>query len=146
MEQPQLTESDRAQRREVRAPPLDARPAHWGVDLDRASRPGVPRERPPESWPNTRFPPTRQHGKPASPAHGRPGKDLPPVFGTAVPLAGLSGLVRRLGYRYPDHYPRHWLLELLGDRVDAWNHRLRRLAPWAMAAGLAVFLVRRARA
>ncbi len=121
------------------------RPAHWGVDLDRRRRPGVPRERPPAPWPHTRFPPEQQRGRPSSPLHGRPNKQLPPVFGTAVPLHGLSGLVRRLGYHYPDHYPRHWLLELLGDRVDSWSHRLRRLAPWALAGAAALALLRRTR-
>lgn len=123
-----------------------SRPAHWGVDLDRSRRPGVPRERPPAPWPHTRFPPERQGGEPSSPLHGRANKKMPPVFGTAVPLAGLSGFVRRLGYHYPDHLPRHWMLELLGDRIDAWSHRARRLAPWALGAGLAVVLLRRARA
>jgi hypothetical protein len=121
------------------------RPAHWGVDLDRARRPGVPKERPPAPWPHARFPPAPQRGRPSAPLHGRPNKSMPPVFGTAVPLRGLSGLVRRLGYRYPDHHPRHWLLELVGDRIDSFSHRARRLAPWALAAGVTVAVLRRVR-
>ncbi len=149
MDQPQVpvTSADAVQHREAyQALQPVTRPAHWGVDLDRARRPGVPRERPPAEWPHTRYPPARQRGQPSSPLHGRPNKRMPPVFGTAVPLRGLSGMIRRLGYRYPDHLPRHWMLELLGDRVDAWSHRARGVAPWAAVAGLAWFLLRRARA
>jgi hypothetical protein len=113
------------------------RPEYWGVDLDPSRRPGVPMMREdPQPWPNTRFPPERQSGEPSSPRHGRPNKPLPPVFGTAVPLRGLSGAIRKLAYSYPDHYPRHWMLMLLGDRVDAWTYRARRLAP--VVAPLAV--------
>jgi hypothetical protein len=111
------------------------RPEYWGVDLDPARRPGVPMMRIPQPWPNARFPPERQPGKPASPMHGRPNKPMPTVFGTAVPLRGLSGLVRRLAYRYPDHYPRHWLLKMLGDRVDSWTYHARKyLLPLAAVA------------
>lgn len=146
MAEPTVTTPEVVQRREGNQSlqPV-TRPAHWGVDLDRSRRPGVPKLRPPAPWPHTRFPPEPQHGWPAVPLHGRPNKRMPPVFGTAVPLRGLSGLVRRLGYRVPDHLPRHWALELLGDRIDAWAHRLRRLASVATAAGAAVLVVRRLR-
>jgi hypothetical protein len=120
------------------------RPPHWGVDRDRARRPGVPMHRAnPEPFPNSRFPPEAQRGKPASPRHGRPNKPLPPVFGTTVPLHGLSGLVRRLAYRLPDHAPSHWVLKMLGDRVDSWTHRARKLLPIAVPIAAAAFLLRR---
>jgi len=121
------------------------RPEYWGVDLDPARRPGVPMMQPvPRPLPNTRFPPERQPGVPASPLHGRSNKPMPPVFGTAVPLHGLSGVIRKLAYQYPDHYPRHWLLKMLGDRVDSWGHRTRRLLPVVPLAVLG-FIVGRGR-
>ena len=47
------------------------------------------------------------------------GRDhLTPVFGTAQPPRGVSGILRRLAYRVPTHYRRHWLLLMLADRVD----------------------------
>jgi hypothetical protein len=123
------------------------KPPYAGVDLDPARRPGVPRMRKdPRPWPNTLYPPERQPGEPAVPKHGRPNKPMPPVFGTAVPLHGLSGAIRKLAYRYPDHYPRHWLLKMLGDRVDSWGHRARRIMPVALplvALGVVVRLARR---
>ncbi len=51
---------------------------------------------------------------------------LTPVFGTAVPPRGLSGLVRRAAYRIPEHKAAHWMLLLLGDRIDVWEGRLER--------------------
>jgi hypothetical protein len=121
------------------------RPEYWGVDLDPARRPGVPMMREPRPWPNTRFPPERQPGEPTSPLHGRPNKPMPPVFGTAVPLHGLSGVIRKLAYHYPDHYPSHWLLKMLGDRVDSWGTRTRhllRLAVPLVALGVIVRVAR----
>jgi len=120
------------------------RPSWWGVDRDMSRRPGVPAQREPRPWPNSRFPPERQQGEPASLMHGGPNKEFPPVFGTAIPLKGLSGMVRRYAYQFPDHYPRYWLLKLLGDRIDSWEHRLARVLPWAVPlAGLAWLLTPR---
>lgn len=121
------------------------RPEYWGVDLDPSRRPGVPMMRNPQPWPNTRFPPERQPGEPASPLHGRPNKQLPPVFGTAVPLRGLSGVIRKFAYRLPDHYPSHWLLMMLGDRIDSWGTRARRYLPVVAPLALLAFVTSRAR-
>ena len=59
---------------------------------------------------------------------------LTPVFGTGQPPRGLSGLIRRLAYRVPEHRATHWALLLLGDRVDVFEHRLIERAPLAVAA------------
>jgi hypothetical protein len=118
-------------------------PEH-GVDLDAARRPGVPKERAPEPWPNTRFPPTRQPGQPSVPKHGRVHKPMPPVFGTAVPLHGVSGLIRKAAYAYPDHYMRHWTMLLFADRVDSWGHRAWKLLRVAAPALALAWAARRA--
>jgi hypothetical protein len=97
------------------------------ADADPANRPGVPNERSPQPWPNSRFPIERMRAQPSVPRHDRPGKPMPPVYGTAVPLHGLSGAIRKAAYRYPDHVATHWLLLLLGDRVDAMGTRAWRL-------------------
>jgi hypothetical protein len=49
-----------------------------------------------------------------------------PVFGTAQPPRGLSGLVRRAAYRFPEHRTARWALLLAGDRLDVIEHRLGR--------------------
>ncbi len=45
---------------------------------------------------------------------------LPPVYGTAQPLHGVSGAIRRFAYdRFSETKNTRWLLLVLGDRVDA---------------------------
>lgn len=108
---------------------LRARIPGWGADLDPADRPSVPQERfdlaatgahwdlpeqQPEQWPRER-----------SIEHGR----LTPVFGTAQPPKGLSGEVRRYAYRrFSEGRLAHWLLLIVGDRIDASEARLRSYA------------------
>jgi hypothetical protein len=141
---PEVTTPEQVQERsghQALQPPR--RPPFADADLDLARRPGVARMRqPPEPWPNTRFPPERQPGSSAAPKHGRPNRRMPPVFGTAVPLRGLSGAVRRLAYRYPDHFPRHWFLMIFGDRVDSWELRGRRALPVLLPLAAVGYLAR----
>jgi hypothetical protein len=122
------------------------RPSWWGADLDPARRPGRLRVRDPKPFPNARIPPERQPGEPASPMHDRSGKTIPPVFGTAVPLRGLSGAIRRAAYGFPDHHPSHWVLLMLGDRVESMGRRTRRLVAITgslVIVGAALRLLRR---
>jgi hypothetical protein len=104
---------------------LRARIPGWGADLDPADRPSGRRlvwqedltgahwefpERQPEKWPRER---SIEHAF------------LTPVFGTAQPPTGLSGAIRRYSYaKYSEGRAAHWLLLLLGDRVDAWENHL----------------------
>jgi hypothetical protein len=96
-----------------------------GIDT-KHKRPGVPMERKPKpleggvetlvAMPPSECPITRME------------LDAPtPVFGTAQPPQGLSGLMRRSAYRVPEHRPSHWLLLMLADRVDVAEHRAREL-------------------
>jgi len=101
----------------------------WGADLDPKDRPSVPRERfdptfsgahwefperQPEKWPRER---SIEH------------KFLTPVFGTACPPKGLSGVIRRYSYRkYSEGRAAHWLLLLAADRVDTLESTLRSFA------------------
>jgi hypothetical protein len=58
----------------------------------------------------------------------------------------LSGVLRKLAYRYPDHLARHWMVLLMADRVDSWEYRLRRRLPLAavlLLGSLTVKLIRR---
>ena len=96
----------------------------WGVDLDPRDRPSVPKlqfqedftgahwefpERQPETYPRER---SVEH------------KMLTPVFGTAQPPSGVPGAIRRYAYHYSEGRAAHWLLLVLADRVDAWEHHL----------------------
>jgi hypothetical protein len=51
-----------------------------------------------------------------------------------------------MAYTLPDHYPSHWLLKMLGDRVELWETRVRRALPIALPlvfVGLALRASRR---
>ncbi|MDF2491771.1 MAG: hypothetical protein K0Q58_349 [Microbacterium sp.] len=111
-------------------PPIEqlrARIPGWGADLDPADRPSFPQER-------TDLPtgahwdfPDRQPDDPRrerSIEHGM----LTPVYGTAQPLHGLSGAIRRYAYdRFSEGRAAHWLLLIAGDRVEAIGAHLRSL-------------------
>jgi hypothetical protein len=115
------------------------------VDLDPRRRPGVPMEQPPHPRPGAQMPIEPQHSDYPVLKHG--GRTaMPPVYGTAVPPKGLSGVLRKLAYSYPDHWARHWMMLLMADRVDSMEHRLRRMLPVAailLLGGLTVKLIRR---
>jgi hypothetical protein len=108
---------------------LRARIPGWGADLDPADRPSYPKlqyqedlsgahwefpDRQPEKWPRER---SIEHAF------------LTPVFGTAQPPKGLSGVIRKYSYaRFSEGRAAHWLLLVLADRVDAWEEHLRSFA------------------
>lgn len=109
-----------------------SRPAHWGVDLERSRRPGVPMEgKTHQPFPNATAPVSPQQGEPSVQLIGRP---VPPVFSTAMPLRGLPGALKRLAYSWPDHLPRHWILKLYADKLESAELRLKRLAVVALPA------------
>ncbi len=99
----------------------------WGADLDPADRPAFPREQPGiETGAHWDLPEPQEHGfgRERSIEHER----LTPVFGTAQPLHGLSGAIRRLAYaRYSEGQTPHWMLLILGDRVESAGAHLRSL-------------------
>ncbi len=51
-------------------------------------------------------------------------KRLTPVYGTANPPHGLSGVMRRWAYGFPEDLARHWMILLMADRVDVVEDRL----------------------
>ncbi len=116
-------------------------PAIQPIDLDPVNRPGTPMERAPHPWPNSVPTPARMTAEPAV-GRGRSRAEMPPVYGTSVPPRGLSGIVRRLAYRRPDHALGHWMLLLLADRVQAWGRRARR-SLWLVLPVVALWVVTR---
>jgi len=71
-------------------------------------------------------------------------EELTPVFGTASPPRGLSGVMRTAAYKIPEHFTSHWLILLAADRVDVLEDRLKRYLPLALLAG-GVYLALRPR-
>ncbi|BDI23613.1 hypothetical protein [Herbiconiux sp. L3-i23] len=97
---------------------LRARIPGWGADLDPEDRPSFPRERRDlESGAHWELPPDQPNraGRERSNEHA----ELTPVFGTAQPLRGASGAIRRFAYaRFSEGRAAHWLLLIAADRVD----------------------------
>jgi hypothetical protein len=102
---------------------LRARIPGWGADLDPADRPSVPREvldlgATGAHW-DLPEPQPEGEDRERSIEHAR----LTPVFGTAQPLGGVSGGIRRYAYRrHSEAKAAHWLLLLAADRVDVVEH------------------------
>lgn len=106
---------------------LRARIPGWGVDLDPKDRPSVPKLRPEETGAHWDFPEHQPENRPRE--RSLEHAFLTPVFGTSTPLHGLSGRIRRHAYRhYSEGRTAHWLLLILGDRVDAWESHMRSFA------------------
>jgi hypothetical protein len=78
----------------------------WGIDRRIEDRPGYPLEQ-------------ERHV-----AHDTL-SGLPP-YNVTIPLHGLSGVLKRLAYRYPDWKSRRWMLLMLSDRVDKLESKLTR--------------------
>ncbi|MGW5138007.1 hypothetical protein ACWEPH_02915 [Nocardia beijingensis] len=106
---------------------LRARIPGWGVDLDPADRPSGRKFRREETGAHWDLPESQRETtrRERSIEHAV----LTPVFGTSAPLRGLSGRIRRRAYeRYSEGRAAHWLLLILGDRVDAWENHARSFA------------------
>lgn len=104
---------------------LQARIPGWGVDLDPADRPSVPKLQfdPDLNGAHWEFPERQPEREPRerSIEHAF----LTPVFGTACPPRGVSGGLRRYAYRrFSEARAAHWLLLIAADRVDALGSRL----------------------
>ncbi|KQS69399.1 hypothetical protein ASG41_21360 [Modestobacter sp. Leaf380] len=119
---------------------LRARIPGWGVDLDPADRPSSPKLQyaPDSTGAHWDFPERQPgwEGRERSVEHAF----VTPVFGTAQPLHGVSGAIRGYAYRrFSEARLAHWLLLVVGDRVDAGGAHLRSLVsrrPDVPATGL----------
>jgi hypothetical protein len=116
--------------------------AGWGADAPMERRPGVPRETDPPSpiGSGSLSPPAQQRN--LAPTAKAPWKALTPVYGTAVPLRGLSGLLRRVAHAMPDYKPRRWMLLMLADRIDVLEHNVVPAVTFVGLGALAVLGVR----
>ncbi|MEU1960948.1 hypothetical protein [Nocardia sp. NPDC019255] len=107
---------------------LRARIPGWGVDSDPKNRPSVPKLRydPGATGAHWDFPDRQPENAPRERSIEH--KFLTPVFGTSTPLRGLSGVIRRWAYaKFSEARAAHWLLLIVGDRVDVAENRVRSL-------------------
>lgn len=76
----------------------------WGADASFEDRPGVPAAHEPRLIAESR--PDRDQQTGGRPSVWSPHRAITPVYGTAIPPRGLSGLLRRIAYRSPDYKAR----------------------------------------
>lgn len=144
-----MTTHDESQPMEKEQMSSSERPnvADGAVDANPDDRPGVPMElQPPRPAGHAHWSEPERQVDPGGVLKRKGLDELTPVFGTAVPPRGLSGLMRRAAYGIPEHFTSHWFALLLADRVDVIEDRARRAAPFVVpavaVAGLAYFVLR----
>lgn len=91
----------------------------WGADLSPTDRPAYPKERIPARLPGLHWnePELQVETVEILRSNERDGK-LTPIFGSSVPPKGMSGMVRRLAFKFSENDLRHWLLLQAADRTN----------------------------
>ena len=102
---------------------LRSRIPGWGADLDKKDRPSVPKLKFLDTGAHWDFPERQPEKSPRERSVEH--RFLTPVFGTAQPLSGLSGALRKVAYKFSEGRAAHWLILLYADRVDAAENHLR---------------------
>jgi hypothetical protein len=105
---------------------LKARIPGWGADLNKEDRPSVPKLKFIDSGAWWDFPERQPEKRPRERSVEH--RFLTPAFGTAQPLSGVSGVLRRFAYKFSEGRALHWLILLYADRVDAAEHHIRSMA------------------
>jgi len=100
----------------------------WGADLDPQARPAYPKERTPPRFINKHWDDLEHQPKTVTVYHSTERPGLTPVFGTAQPPSGVSGMIRGAAFRYSENDMRHWLMLLFADRVNVVEGILEDLA------------------
>lgn len=90
----------------------------WGVDLDPAVRPGIPRDQARMINSDQLYPNFDQQVPPHTIFKSTEHAELTPVFGTSCPPRGLSGLIRSQAYKLSEGQITHWLMLMTADRID----------------------------
>jgi hypothetical protein len=89
----------------------------WGVDLPIENRPAYPKERTPPRLEVPWDKPERQRQNVEvlmSVEH----VERPAAFGSVQPPSGVSGMIRRVAFKWAEADIRHWLTLILADRVN----------------------------
>lgn len=107
------------------------------IDAPRERRPGVPMEEKPHHIGAAHWDMPERQQDPGYVLKREDLDELTPVFGTASPPRGISGMMRRAAYKIPEHHTTHWFMLLAADRVDAIEHGWRRWMIPAMLLGVA---------
>ena len=90
----------------------------WGADLDHADRPAYPMERMPARLEGDHSHAPAQQVQTVEILQSIKRPSITPIFGSPNPPWGMSGMLRRVAFKYSENDLRHWMLLLLADRVN----------------------------
>lgn len=91
----------------------------WGIDADPRNDPTYPmrdRSKEDKGGMNWRRPPQQSESVEILQSIER--NNRPAVFGTSTPPRGLSGMIRRVAFRYSESEWAHWLMLMFADRIN----------------------------
>lgn len=94
----------------------------WGIDEDPGNEPTYPYKNytgDDHNRLNYEKPPKQPETIEVLHSNERPG--VTSVFGTSVPLQGLSGMLRRFAFRYSESSFGHWFPLIFADRINIWE-------------------------
>ncbi|NVO85740.1 hypothetical protein [Hymenobacter terrestris] len=92
----------------------------WGIDADPKNDPTYPMRKRmnAEEDPDSKSRPDNLQSVDEEVLKSVDRPKISAVFGTPEPPAGLSGVIRRQAYKYPENQYKRWLPLVLADRVD----------------------------
>ncbi len=98
---------------------LRAKIPGWGVDLDPGMRPAAKKEVYDPASTGAHWEVPEQQIATFPRERSTEHREITPVFGTACPPKGLSGIIRRAAYRHwSEGQTMHWLALMFADRID----------------------------
>lgn len=94
----------------------------WGIDADPRNEPTYPMKNYTGDDRNRlNYQKPQQQEQTEEVLHSNERPAVTTVFGTAVPLSGLSGFLRRIAFRYSESSFGHWLPLIFADRINIWE-------------------------
>lgn len=102
----------------------------WGIDADPKNDPTYPMRKRmnAEEDPNSKSRPDNLQPVNEELLKSVERPNVSAVFGTPEPPRGLSGMIRRQAYKYPENQYKRWLPLVLADRVDVVENIITDLA------------------
>ena len=92
---------------------------NWGIDADPKNDPTYPlQNRTGASHKGYNWKRPAQQPVDIEVLHSNERPNVTAVYGTSTPPSGLSGLLRRLAFRYGEGSFAHWILLLMADRIN----------------------------
>ncbi|HLN19829.1 MAG TPA: hypothetical protein VK213_01980 [Bacteroidales bacterium] len=94
----------------------------WGVDTDPRNEPTYPmKDYTGDDHKKLNYERPKQQLKNIEVLHSNERPSISSVFGTSMPPSGLSGLLRRLAFRYSESSFGHWFPLIFADRINVWE-------------------------